>query len=82
MSPLYFTACILQPTRLPKKYRIMMLINMVQFCFYSGYSKSQILDHLLKFVTLKEFLKKLPMNENYSFECNYKLSTMISSKMT
>ena len=60
----------------------MMLINTVEFCFDSGYLKSQILDQLLQFVTLKVFLKKLVMNENYSFECNYKLSTMMSSKMT
>ena len=71
----FFAPYILQPKRLNKTSKILVdniVISTLEFGFYSGNFKSQISNHFLQFVILKDFLKKPLSNQSDSFERNYK----------
>ena len=74
--PWHFLALyILQPTRLVENSKTLIdniFINTREFVSYSESFTSQISDHLLQFVILKSFLRKLPSNQSDSFERNCK----------
>ena len=75
LSSNFFAPYILQPTKLTKNSKTLIdniFLNSIEFNTFSGNLTSQILDHLLQFLILKDFYHKTLINNNNAFERNYR----------
>ena len=75
LSSNFFAFYNLQPTKLTKNSKTLIdniFLNSIEFNSFSGNLTSQILDHFLQFLILKDFYHKTLINKNIIFERNYR----------